>query len=173
MPSSMSQSPATTFRPITDADIEFLARLYASTRADEMAVVPWSDEEKATFLRSQFEAQHRFYQDTFRDAEFDLVLDGDDPIGRLYLDRRADEHRLIDIALLPEHRGRGLGTILMRRVLDEAAAAGKMVRIHVEHNNPAMRLYRRLGFERIEDQGVYHLMEWRPGDDAGAGSPDS
>ena len=92
----------------------------------------------------------------------DLAHRHGEPIGRLYLDRREDELRLIDIALLPEFRGRGLGGSLMRGVLDEAREADKLVRIHVEQNNPAMRLYEWLGFEKIEDQGVYWLMEWRP-----------
>ena len=149
-------------RPITDADQAFLRELYASTRAQEMAVVAWSEDEKAAFLTQQFEAQHRFYQQQFPDAFFDLVLEDGSPIGRLYLDRRDDEHRLIDIALLPQYRGRGVGGRLMKDVLDEAVAVGKRVRIHVEQNNPAMRLYLRLGFEKIEDQGVYDLLEWRP-----------
>lgn len=149
-------------RPITDADLPFLEKLYGSTRALEMAVVPWSFEEKQAFLAQQFHAQHVFYQEHFSAAAFDLLLLHGEPAGRLYLDRREDEIRVIDIALLPEHRGKGLGEALMRGVLEEAGSQGKMVRIHVERNNPAMRLYDRLGFRRIEDQGVYHLMEWRP-----------
>lgn len=150
------------FRPIRPVDEAFLERLYASTRADEMAMVPWGEAEKAAFLTQQFQAQHKFYQEQFADAEFLIVERGETPIGRLYLDRRDDEHRLIDIALLPEERGQGLGGALMRDVLAEAESAGKAVRIHVEINNPAMHLYERLGFRKIEDQGPYHLMEWRP-----------
>lgn len=149
-------------RPITDADQAFLRELYASTRAREMAMVPWSPEEKHAFLGMQFEAQHKFYMDQFPRARFDLLLEDGEPIGRLYLDVRDDEHRLIDIALLPQHRGRGIGARLMRDVLDEAAGEGKKVRIHVETNNPAMHLYDRLGFEKVEEQGPYRLMEWRP-----------
>lgn len=151
-----------TFRPITDRDQPLLRRIYASTRAAEMAAVPWTEPEKMAFVSAQFEAQHKYYREVFPNAEFSILEKNGEPIGRLYLDRRADEHRLIDIALLPEFRGKGLGSELMKRVLDEARGAAKLVRIHVEHNNPAMRLYLRLGFEKIEDQGVYYLMEWRP-----------
>ncbi len=152
----------TTLRPIRDDDQELLLRIYASTRADEMAQVPWSTKEKDDFLRFQFGAQHKYYIEQFPRAAFDLILLDEEPIGRLYIDRRDDEIRLIDIALLAEHRGSGLGGSIMRQILAEGAAAGKLVRIHVEHNNPAMRLYLRLGFEKIEEQGVYHLMEWTP-----------
>jgi GNAT superfamily N-acetyltransferase len=154
--------PDLTFRPIREEDRGFLRRLYATTREQEMAVVPWSDAEKAEFLSLQFEAQHKFYRETFTEAEFSLILVSGEPAGRLYVDRRAEEIRLIDIALLPEHRGRGLGGRLMRGLLAEAEVAGKPVTIHVERFNPALRLYERLGFRPVEDQGVYYLMEWRP-----------
>ena len=150
------------FRPITEADQPLLRQIYASTRAEEMAVVPWSEPEKVAFLNVQFEAQHKYYQEVFPNAQFSILEKNGKPVGRLYIDRRKTEHRLIDIALLPEFRGQGIGGELMGVVLEEAREAGKMVRIHVEQNNPAMRLYKRLGFEKIEDQGVYWLMEWRP-----------
>ncbi len=149
-------------RPIGPADREFLYRLYASTRQAEMSLLDWSDAEKEEFLRMQFEAQHRYYVEQFPAAQLDVVLREGEPIGRLYVDRRDDEIRLIDIALLPEHRGGGIGGAMMRELLDEAREAGMPVRIHVERFNPAMRLYQRLGFERLEEQGVYDLMEWRP-----------
>ena len=149
-------------RPITDQDTEFLYTLYASTRAEEMAVLPWNEQEKQEFLRMQFEAQHKFYQEQFCNAEFNIISINKKDIGRLYIDRRKDEIRVIDIALLPEHRGKGLGAKIMQEVLDEAASANTWVRIHVEHNNPAMRLYERLGFRKIDDHGVYFLMEWMP-----------
>ncbi len=150
------------FRPIRDSDRDFLLAVYASTRADEMAVVPWTDQEKADFIRLQFEAQHSFYQQQFPDAEFLIVEFESEPVGRLYLDRREDEYRLIDIALMLQHRRKGLGGRLLADLLAEARSVEKLVRIHVERNNPALRLYERLGFRPIEDHGVYFLMEWSP-----------
>jgi ribosomal protein S18 acetylase RimI-like enzyme len=149
-----------TFRTVTDVDLPFLARVYASTRADELAVLPWSVEEKLAFLDMQFRAQHQFYQCHFAGAAWLVILRSGEAIGRLYLDRQPSQHSVIDIALLTPHRRQGLGAALMRDLLDEAAETGKAVTIHVEKNNPAMRLYRRLGFETIEDQGVYDLMRW-------------
>jgi ribosomal protein S18 acetylase RimI-like enzyme len=142
-------------------DFDFLARVYASTRTEELAPVPWSSEQKAAFLRSQAEAQDKYYRENYTTAEFLVILDGDVPVGRLYVDRWPDEIRLMDIALLPEHRGKGLGTRLLRDLQDEARASGLALRIHVERMNPALGLYRRLGFKPVEDRGVYHLMEWR------------
>jgi ribosomal protein S18 acetylase RimI-like enzyme len=151
------------FRPIRPDDAALLLEIYASTRTEELAQVPWTEAQKIAFLRMQFDAQHRFYQEQFPDASFQVILLGDRPIGRLYLHRRDDELHIIDIALLPAYRRTGLGGALLRDVLAEADAAGKPVRIHVERFNPALRLYERLGFSRTGDTGVYFLMEHPPG----------
>ena len=152
-----------TFRDIADADLAFLARLYASTRARELAAFPWSEAEKAAFLDMQFRAQHAHYRKQYPGADRLVTMLAGEAIGRLYLERRPGQHDIIDIAFLPEHRGKGLGTALMRDLLDEAAEAGKAVSLHVETSNPAMRLYKRLGFSTEEDNGVYVSMRWRAG----------
>jgi ribosomal protein S18 acetylase RimI-like enzyme len=149
-----------TFRPIADADLPFLARVYASTRAEEIAVTPWTDQQKAAFLDMQFHAQHTHYQQYYPEADWLVTMRAGEDIGRLYIERWPSQHCIIDIAFLPEHRGKGLGDALLRDLMDEAAAAGKAVSIHVEKYNPAMRLYRRLGFKTEEDKGVYDLMRW-------------
>lgn len=145
-----------------DDDWEFLYRVYADTREEELRQVPWSREEKDAFLRFQFDAQRKYYADVFTSADYYVIEVAGERAGRLYLDRREDEIRLIDIALLSDFRGRGLGGELMADVLAEGQRKDLLVRIHVEQNNPAMRLYKRLGFQKIEEQGVYWLMEWMP-----------
>ena len=143
--------------------MELLFRLYASTRAEEMAmVVDWTDEQKEGFLRMQFQAQHAWYREHYEGAQLDLILIDGAPAGRLYVHRRTAEIRLMDIALLPEHRNSGIGSSLLRELMAEAEAAGKHLTIHVEKYNPAMRLYHRLGFQAVADRGPYDLMEWRP-----------
>lgn len=150
------------FRPITPGDLPFLSRLYASTRQDELAVTDWTDEEKAAFLQMQFEAQHSHYQKHYPSASFEVIEQGGSPIGRLYVDTWEDEYRLIDIALLPEHRNHGIGSAILHDLLAKAEAANKAIRIHVEHDNPALKLYQRLGFRQVKDVGVYAFMEWLP-----------
>ena len=149
-------------RPITDDDQEFLYLLYASTREEELSVAPWDDAQKEEFLRMQFKAQHLHYQEHFSDAKFEVIEVDGEPGGRLYLQRRDDEHRIVDIALLPKHRRKGIGGKIMQEILDEASLAKLPVRIHVEHNNPARHLYDRLGFQQIDDTGVYFLLERLP-----------
>lgn len=157
-------------RPITDDDLPFLAELYASTRREEVAQTPWSDEEKEGFLRWQFESQHQHYQTYYPGCEFLMIEreDGGEPIGRLYVDRWEKEIRLVDIALVPDVRGQGLGGALLRELLAEGGARGLPVSIHVEYNNPALRLYRRLGFQHVDSNGVYYLMRWEPSEGARA-----
>ena len=136
--------------------------MYATTRADELALVPWTDDEKAAFVAMQFEAQDVSYRMTYPDGRFLVVLGDGVPIGRLYLGRLVDEIRIVDIALLPEHRGAGIGSRLIDDVLAEADAAGIFVRLHVEPWNPALRLYERRGFRVVEERGVYLFMERPP-----------
>lgn len=150
------------FRPETAADEPFLYRLYVSTREPEMRLAPWPDEQKAAFLRQQFHAQTVHYKTHYADAEYSIILFDGAPAGRLYLHRRGGDVRIMDILLAPEYRGGGIGTMLLREILAEAAAGGQSVSIHVEQDNPALRLYERLGFRQIDTFGVYLLMEWKP-----------
>ena len=150
------------FRRFTEADLPFLAQVYASTRTEELAVTPWTDAQKNEFLNQQFWAQHTDYQKTYPEADWLVAMRGGEDIGRLYLDRWPSEHSIIDIAFLPQHRGKGLGEALLRDLMDEAAASSKALMIYVEKFNPAMRLYKRLGFNTEEDKGVYDLMRWHP-----------
>ncbi len=150
------------YRPINDTDREFLYRVYASTRESEMDLLDWDSNEKEAFLRGQFTAQHQQYQEYFASAGFYIITLNDVPAGRLYIDYRKDAIHIIDIALLPEYRGKGVGTSILRGILNEGRASGLPVRIHVEQFNPAMSLYKRLGFRKTAETGLYDLMEWKP-----------
>jgi len=148
-------------RAVTARDRGFLLRVYAATRADELAVVPWSDAQRAAFVRAQFTAQDAYWSAQRPDTTRQIIEVGGRPAGRLYVDRTLTEIRVVEIALLPEFRGRGIGTRLLGRLLAEGEAAGLPVTIHIEQGNRARRLYERLGFSRVGDAGVYDLYERR------------
>lgn len=153
---------AVTLRPAADADYDFLRRLYHSTRAEEMKQFPFTDEQKAAFLDQQFAAQHQYYTQHYPTCERNLIVVRDEPVGRLWTDEWGDQIRIVDIALMPEWRGRGLGESLVRDVLTRGERVGKPVTIHVEGFNPALRMYERLGFQNVHTNGVYYLMKWTP-----------
>ncbi len=153
---------AITLRPITLDDEAFLFRVYASTRAAELAQTDWDDAQKDAFLKMQFYAQHKYYIEQFRHASFDVLLLDDLPAGRLYVDRREAEIHVIDIALLPEFQRRGIGTTVFTAIMREAQQSGRLVSIYVERFNPARRWYARLGFTEIEHDDVYYFMKWLP-----------
>lgn len=142
-----------------DDDLPFLRDLYASTRREELAPLPWDEAQKRTFLDQQFELQRAQYRQHYAGAEWLVIERAGDAIGRLYLQRGGAEARLMEIALLPGERGGGLGTRIVRAVLDWADARDLPVTLHVEPFNPAYRLYRRLGFAYVRSTGIYHFLE--------------
>ncbi len=147
-------------RPARSEDEEFLFQVYASTRADEMALVTWDEKQKDAFLRMQFNAQAHHYRIEYPNAEWKIILRDQTPIGRLIVNRGADTILLMDITLLPEHRNLGFGTALVRDLMNEASATNKPLRLHVEIFNPAQHLYDRLDFQKISEVGIYVEMEW-------------
>ena len=149
-------------RPVGFDDEAFLRRVYADARAPEIALTGWEAASAQAFLRMQFDAQRQHYRKHYPDAHFDIVERAGTPVGRLYVARTAGEMRIVDIALLAPWRGQGIGSTLLQALLDEGMRDARRVTIHVEGRNPALALYRRLGFTDIEPHGVYRLLEWRP-----------
>ena len=152
-------------RPATADDVDFLQTVYASTRADELTQLPWNEAQRSAFIRMQFTSQRQHYLKHYPNARQDLIVKGDQPIGRLYVNR-GDGIHIIDITLLPEHRGQGVGTSIISALIDEATEARKAVSIYVESFNRSKNLFERLGFKEIEEDGFNLLLE-RP---AGAGA---
>ncbi|MBA2732463.1 MAG: GNAT family N-acetyltransferase [Acidobacteria bacterium] len=161
---SANQSMAVALREVTVGDEAFLLKLYASVRADELAQVPWSEAQREEFIKTQFDAQQLHYRTHNPEAIHDIILLNERTIGRLYVARREQEIRILDITILPEYRNQGTGTSLIRKLIDEAERVEKRLNIYIEFYNPSQRLFERLGFlkvDRPDDDGVNHLMEWR------------
>jgi len=152
-------------RPVTTEDEAFLYELYKTTRAEEMAHVPWNDEQREAFLKMQFSAQQTHYSTYYKGASHDIILFGEQPVGRLYVAREEDGIRILDITILPEHRNKGLGTPLIKELMAEAVHARLPLSIYVEFYNPSHRLFDRLGFSKVKDDGFNHLLEWKSKDE--------
>lgn len=152
----------TALRPERAEDESFLRALYASTRAEEMALFAWPEPQRDMFLRMQFDWQRRHYRGQYPHADWMIVMQGECPIGRFYVERGEQAICVIDISLSPEYRSRGVGGALLERLLREAAREVKPVRLQVERHNRVLNLYRRLGFELREDRDVYLCLEAKP-----------
>ena len=158
--------PALTLHPVTDADLPFIRELYASTRNEEMATVPWTDEQRAAFVDMQFQAQLNHYREYYPGATHDLVLVSGRPVGRLYVDRQEREIEILDLTISARERNAGIGSLLLSRILDEAAKTGKTVGIFVENFNPSTRLFERLGFRETDQEGFHQHLQWFPPESA-------
>ena len=151
-----------TLRPVTQADDDFIFNCYASTRAQEMAQVPWGPEQKEAFVKMQYTAQKQHYAAEAPQASHVIIYADATPVGRIYLDRREDALHILDITVLPQHRNQGTGSLVLRRLLDEADKLGKPVTIYVESFNPSLRLFERLDFQKDHEKGFHLLMKRQP-----------
>ena len=148
--------------PVSSSDEPFLVELYASTRAEEMALVPWGSEQKQAFLQMQFEAQSRYYRERYPNASFDLIKLNDSSVGRLYTAELSDEIRIIDLTFLPDYFDPEIFVALIGEILQKAAQVDKPVRIYLENYNPQTEIFVRLGFRKIAEHGIYFLWQHAP-----------
>ena len=158
---SIYESRLVALRPAREEDEAFLLEVYASTRADEMSQTGWDDAQQRAFLKLQFVAQQQHYRTYYPQGEHSLILLNEKPVGRLYVARSLEEIRILDIALLAEHRNKGIGTRVIKDLMAEAGKTGKPVRIYVESFNRALRLFERMGFLQVEEKGFHYLMQWQ------------
>jgi Acetyltransferases len=151
-----------TFRNIEHSDLPFLKKVYRSTREEELKLTDWPEKQKDEFINQQFNAQHDYYQQVYNEASFQIILCDGVLAGRLYLWESEKQIRIVDIALLPENRNKGIGSFILNSLIDKSEKSSKILSIHVECYNPALSLYQRLGFEQKDHTGVYYYMERQP-----------
>ena len=151
-----------TLRDIAPEDEPFLLKVFACARETEMAMVPWTDEQKAGFLQMQFNAQHAHYHEKYPDADYKIILRNEEPSGRLYLNREPGLFKILDITVLPQFRNSGIGTGLVEDILKEAGKTNSKVQIYVETFNASLEIFKSQGFSILEEQGINYLLEWSP-----------
>lgn len=168
----LDESGEVRLRAVEPEDEDFLLRVYAASRADELALVPWDEGQKRAFIRQQFEAQYAQYYQRFPDAEYSIILYRGQEVGRFWIGRTPEQIRLLDITILPEFQNQGIGAVLLKTLLAESEAKGLPLRHMVfKLNSAALRFYERFGFSPIEDVGAYIHMERRPSDTAAEPPP--
>ena len=151
-----------TLRTVTVEDEAFLLNLYGWSRAAELAMTPWTPEQREAFVRMQFAAQDSFYRKEYPDAEFNVILRDGEPVGRLYVRRETDLIRIMDIIVLPDFRNLGVGAELINNLLEEAVETERPVQIFVETFNPSLAFFQKRGFSVLSEEGINLLLEWRP-----------
>lgn len=152
-----------TLRAVTADDDALLLFIYDSSRTEELAQAQWQEGQREAFVKSQFDLQRREYDARFPDSEYAVIQVNDQPAGRIWIGRDAEEIHLLDIVVLPEFQNRGVGGALLNSLIDEAKQTGKALRHYVfVMNTDALRFYERLGFVVIEEIGAYKRMEFRP-----------
>lgn len=151
-----------TLKSIEDSDLGILFKVYVSTRIDEFQLTGWTEEQFIQFLGMQFELQHTQYLQNYKNKSFDIIMYENQPAGRLYINRENDDIRIVDIAVLKEFRNKGIGSFLMKRLLEESDKNNIPLSLHVEYNNPVLNWYEKLGFQKISETGVYYFMKREP-----------
>ena len=157
----LDESRLATFRPATADDEPLLLAVYGSTRMEELALTNWDQAQRDAFVKMQFDAQHSHYREHYPEGEHLIILVNDDPVGRLYVASIAEEIRILDITVLPDHRRAGIGASIIKELMAEAEATEKPLRIYVESFNPSRQLFERLGFVKSGESGYSYLIEWR------------
>jgi len=162
MPLILPKGGSLVLRSVAPTDQEFLLKVYSSTREQELGQVEWAEGHKEAFLRWQFEMQQREYETSFPNARYNVIVVDRQDAGRIWVGLDEQQIRLLDIAILPAFQNRGVGTALLKQLIEEARTSNKLLRHMVfVLNNDAHRFYERLGFVIIEDMGAYKHMEWR------------
>jgi GNAT superfamily N-acetyltransferase len=156
------QNDSPNLRPVTAEDAAFLLQVYKSSRGEDLRELGWDQTRIDEFLDMQYEAHRAFDDKDFPEAKDEVILLAGERAGRLRVDSRENEIRCVDLALLPEFRNRGLGTLLLRRLQQQAATSNTPVRLQVIRYSRAIGLFERLGFVRTSESGTHFQMEWKP-----------
>lgn len=146
--------------PIGPEDEQFLLGVYGSTREDELALTNWDEQQRRTFLKMQLDAQHVHYRGQYPAAEYLVILVDGVAVGRLYVAETREEVRILDITVLPEYRGGGIGIAIVKELMPIAGSKGKPLGIYVESFNRSLGLFERLGFVKTAENGYSFLMHW-------------
>jgi ribosomal protein S18 acetylase RimI-like enzyme len=147
-------------RPVAPEDEAFLYKVYAGVRGEELDAMGWDKAQQEFFLKMQLRMRDQSYLMYYPQLDDQIILFRNEQVGRLMVSRTDEAIRLVDIALLPEHRGAGIGTFLIKDLFDEADETNRPIRLQVEKTNPqALSLYERLGFSVTSENQTHFQME--------------
>jgi GNAT superfamily N-acetyltransferase len=150
-------------RPALPQDEIFLYELYVAIRGPQFDRAPIAAAQKEQLLRMQFQAQTSSYTYQFPNSCYHIVLLDSKPVGRLWVAPSDGGLVLVDIGIHPDVQSKGLGTVLVKRVQEEAQKAKLPIRSTVDRFNPgSLKFHQRLGFQVVREDQLQYYMEWRP-----------
>jgi N-acetylglutamate synthase-like GNAT family acetyltransferase len=155
-------------RLVLPKDEAFVQQLVYDAMYEQLCAWAWNPQIREPLLKMQIDAQKSSYHAMFPHAEHAIIEVDQQAVGRMILDRTGEQVYVVDITILAKNCNAGLGSCLLRAVCTEAEMMRKPVRLQVLQTNRAITLYRRLGFQVIEDRQVAWLMERAAGADARA-----
>ncbi|MEK6409224.1 MAG: GNAT family N-acetyltransferase [Acidobacteriota bacterium] len=155
-----TEAIAVTRRPAVCEDEAFLYELYCSTRSHDLGTAELELQQLGPILRMQFLGQRQQYAVDFPDADHQIILLNGEPVGRSIVERTAEQILIVDLAILSQHTGAGIGTMVVKELQHEARDAAKPLRITVEKSHPALGHWERMGFKKIEETQINFFLEW-------------
>ena len=150
-------------RPVEEKDAAFIEAVYRTTREAELHLTNWSEHQKNAFISMQSAAQLADYKTKCPGARFQVIIYNKKDAGRFFTCETENDIRLLDITILPEFTGKGIGTNLLHRLIQRSTKVQKKISLYVLASSPAIKLYQRLGFIHIKSNGLYYYMEREPG----------
>jgi ribosomal protein S18 acetylase RimI-like enzyme len=152
------EAPGFRLRPAVLEDEKFLRMLFAETNVMLQA---FPLELQASLLDMQYRGRELTYSTEYPQAQNSIIcLDEEACVGRLLIDRSAKTFRVIDLAILPQWQGRGIGTGILKDLAQESRHRGVTLNLRVTKENRALGLYSRLGFEIEGGDEISHEMSW-------------
>jgi GNAT superfamily N-acetyltransferase len=154
--------PDIRLRPEVPSDFAFLQRLYIWLHWADLDALAWTADHKTAYLLSQFGQHMAHLAQNHADGDYRLIILGDEPIGRFYVDSVPSEIRLLALDLLPDFRGQGIGGKLLADLTDQAKASNRKITTQVDATGPALSWFERKGFRRFTRLGHYCGLELAP-----------
>jgi ribosomal protein S18 acetylase RimI-like enzyme len=155
-------SERVSLRSVTEPDDDaFLEELYFSRREDLYGLFADPEQTRALLLIQQ-RAQAIGYKKEFPNATYEVITFDGQRAGRIVIDRSGGTMAIIDIALLPLFRNRGIGSLILDSILDECQRGKRQCRLSVAKTSQAIRLYLRKGFCTENEMETHFVMKWIP-----------
>ncbi len=142
-----------TKRIATEADTEFARKTHHAAYHDVVVRQFGNFDEKV---------QDDFFAESWKSKTHEILLNGNSETGYCSVEQLSDYIVVHELVLLPEFQRKGIGSKILREVMEEAKAKNIPVKLQVLKENQAQHLYRKLGFKDTGSTDTHIQMEFSP-----------